>query len=259
MLPRLLPARAAAGAAPRLRRAAMGSSSSVSSSVAYETIDVFTDTACGGNPLAVCFLPDAGAELTAQQMLKLTAEFNYSESTFVMPPSDPSHTARVRIFTPATEIPFAGHPNVGTAAVLARRGECFGKPIGDTVVFEEEAGLVPLTILRGEGGSVGATLTAPQSFATDGALGCAEVAAVIGLDSADIRSDRHPPTAASVGLPFVVTELGKHISSPPAACSSQVHSLKYCPCCHSEQGGAHPQQERAAGVQCRVGAAPAGR
>ena len=174
--------------------------------IAFETIDVFTDTACGGNPLGVCFLP-AGVELSAAQMLKITAEFNYSESTFVMPPADPAHTARVRIFTPATEVPFAGHPNVGTAAVLARRGECFGKPIGEEVVFEEEAGLVPVRIQRGEGGAVGATLTAPQPFAVSGTLECAEVAAAIGLTSTDIRTDGHAPTVASVGLPFVVAEL----------------------------------------------------
>lgn len=176
------------------------------STLSYETVDVFTDTACGGNPLGVCFVPET-MELSAAQMLKITAEFNYSESTFVFPPADPAHTARVRIFTPATEVPFAGHPNVGTAAVLARRGECFGKAIGSEVIFEEEAGLVPVRIERGENGSVGATLTAPQSFATSETLECAEVAAAIGLTSADISTDHHVPTVASVGLPFVLVEL----------------------------------------------------
>ncbi len=174
--------------------------------ISYETVDVFTDTAGGGNPLAVCFVPDS-VELSATQMLKITSEFNYSESTFVFPPTNPAHTARVRIFTPATEVPFAGHPNIGTAAVLARRGECFGKPVGEEVIFEEEAGLVLVRIERGERGAVGATLTAPQSFATTGTLECAEVAAAIGLTGADIRTDHHAPTVASVGLPFVVTEL----------------------------------------------------
>ena len=176
------------------------------STLSYETIDVFTNAAAGGNPLAVCFVPD-GLELSAAQMLKITSEFNYSESTFVFPPIDPANTARVRIFTPATEIPFAGHPNVGTAAVLARRGECFGKSIGAEVIFEEEAGLVPVKIERGEDGVVGATLTAPQSFVTAGTLECAEVAAAIGLTCADIRTAHHAPTVASVGLPFVLAEL----------------------------------------------------
>jgi trans-2,3-dihydro-3-hydroxyanthranilate isomerase len=174
--------------------------------ISYETVDVFTDTACGGNPLAVCFVPES-VELSAAQMLKITSEFNYSESTFVFPPTDPAHTARVRIFTPATEVPFAGHPNVGTAAVLARRGECFGTPVGDEVIFEEEAGLVPVKVERGENGAVGATLTAPQSFVTAGTLAAAEVAAAVGLTGADIRTDHHAPTVASVGLPFIVTEL----------------------------------------------------
>ena len=84
----------------------------------YVTIDVFTDRAFGGNPLAVVL--DAQGLGTAQ-MQAVAREFGYSETTFVLPPAAPTHTARVRIFTPGTEIPFAGHPNVGTALVLARR------------------------------------------------------------------------------------------------------------------------------------------
>ena len=164
----------------------------------YETVDVFTDTHFGGNPLAVCFLPPGSAELSTAQMLQITREFNYSESTFVMPPTDPAHTARVRIFTPAAEVPFAGHPTVGTAAVLARRGECFGAPIGDGVVFEEQAGLVPLEVLRGDGGSIGATLTAPEPWATlPAAFSAAQVAATVGLEESDISCARHAPLAAS--------------------------------------------------------------
>src|SRR5262249_60643934 len=87
---------------------------------AYEfvTVDVFTDRRFGGNPLAV--FPDARG-LTDEQMQALAAEFNLSETTFVLPPDDPQHHARVRIFTPKAELPFAGHPNVGTGYVLAQR------------------------------------------------------------------------------------------------------------------------------------------
>ena len=105
----------------------------------YETADVFTSVAFGGNPLAVVF----GAEgLPDSTLQKIAAEFCYSETTFVLPPADPKHTARVRIFTPVAELPFAGHPNVGTAFVLARRGEAFGRPVGTELAFEEQAGLV---------------------------------------------------------------------------------------------------------------------
>src|ERR1700720_1365565 len=107
----------------------------------YITVDVFTDRAFGGNPLAVVL--DSGGLSTAQ-MQAIATEFNYSETTFVLPPRDAAHDAQVRIFTPRAEMPFAGHPNVGTAFVLARTGTSYGRTIaGDRVIFEEKAGLVP--------------------------------------------------------------------------------------------------------------------
>src|SRR5260221_14449188 len=84
----------------------------------YITVDVFTDRAFGGNPLAVVL--DAGGLSTAQ-MQAIASEFNYSETTFVLPPRDAAHDAQVRIFTVRSEIPFAGHPNVGTALCWRRR------------------------------------------------------------------------------------------------------------------------------------------
>ena len=84
----------------------------------YVTADVFTDRVFGGNPPVAVVLDAAG--LSAEQMQAITCEFNYSETTFVLPPRDPSHTAWVRIFNPSREMPFAGHPNIGTAFVLAR-------------------------------------------------------------------------------------------------------------------------------------------
>src|SRR6516165_7848425 len=128
----------------------------------FVTVDVFTDRRFGGNPLAV--VPDA-VGLTTAQMQSIAGEFNLSETTFVLPPKDAAHTAEVRIFTPRAELPFAGHPNVGTAFVLANRGGVFGRPIGDGVVFEEKAGLVPLQLLREQAAIVGARLTAPQPLA----------------------------------------------------------------------------------------------
>jgi len=82
----------------------------------YVTIDVFTDRMFGGNPLAVVL--DA-AGLSTSQMQAIAIEFNYSETTFILPPKHRDHSAWVRIFTPGSEIPFAGHPNVGTAFALA--------------------------------------------------------------------------------------------------------------------------------------------
>ncbi len=106
----------------------------------YVTVDVFTDRAFGGNPLAVVL--DAGGLSTAQ-MQAIASEFNYAETTFVLPPRDPAHDAQVRIFTVNKEIPFAGHPNVGTAFVLATQAT---KPPA-RLLFEEGAGLVPVEIL----------------------------------------------------------------------------------------------------------------
>lgn len=85
----------------------------------FVTLDVFTDRRFGGNPLAV--FPDARG-ITDAEMQALAAEFNLSETTFVLPPADPANTARVRIFNRVAEMPFAGHPSVGTAWVLAQAG-----------------------------------------------------------------------------------------------------------------------------------------
>jgi trans-2,3-dihydro-3-hydroxyanthranilate isomerase len=109
----------------------------------YLTCDVFTDRAFCGNPLAV--LPDARG-LNEAQMQSIAREFNYSETTFVLPADDPRHAARVRIFTPGGELPFAGHPTIGTAFVLATIGALPGGAA--EIVFEEGVGPVPVTIFR---------------------------------------------------------------------------------------------------------------
>jgi trans-2,3-dihydro-3-hydroxyanthranilate isomerase len=166
----------------------------------YITVDVFTDRAFGGNPLAVVL--DASGLSTAQ-MQAIAVEFNYSETTFVLPPRDAANDAQVRIFTVNSEIPFAGHPNVGTAFVLATQAT---KPPA-RLLFEEGAGLVPVEILTKEGRAVGAELTAPQPLKQLTKFSAEQAAAVVSLSSADIRTDRHPPQIVSVGLPFLVVEL----------------------------------------------------
>jgi trans-2,3-dihydro-3-hydroxyanthranilate isomerase len=105
--------------------------------------DVFTDTAFGGNQLAV-FLDARG--LSDNAMQAMTREMNFSESTFLLPPNDPSHTRRLRIFTPGMEVPFAGHPTVGTAAVLASRGFVGLHDGKATVILEEGVGPVRVDV-----------------------------------------------------------------------------------------------------------------
>jgi len=171
----------------------------------YVTVDVFTDRAFAGNPLAV--VTDATG-LTPAQMQAVAAEVNYSESTFVLPPEDPAHTARVRIFTRQSEIPFAGHPNVGTAFTLARLAERDGRRLEPTLLFEEGAGLVPVDLLRdADGRVVGATLTAPQPLTLDQRIPAAVAAACVGLEAAAVLTTRHEPVVASVGLPFLIVEV----------------------------------------------------
>ncbi len=171
----------------------------------FVTVDVFTDRAFGGNPLAVVL--DASG-LTPAQMQAIAAEFNLAETTFVLPPKDPAHTAQVRIFTPRAEMPFAGHPNVGTAFALAREGTCHGRPVGaETMVFEEIAGLVPMEMIRKGNATTGARLAAPQPLALGETVAPEIVAEACGLAAGDVEIRHHAPRVASCGAPFVFAEL----------------------------------------------------
>ena len=168
----------------------------------FVTVDVFTDTRFRGNPLAV--FPDAGG-LEAGAMQALAREFNLSETAFVLPPEDPRHTARVRIFTPHQELPFAGHPNVGTGYVLAGRGAGAGT---DHLVFEEPAGLVRVHPTRDAAGAVtGAAVSAPQSLQIGDEIEEDLLVAGFGLHARDLAQHGHRPLVASVGTPFVFAEL----------------------------------------------------
>jgi trans-2,3-dihydro-3-hydroxyanthranilate isomerase len=111
----------------------------------FHTLDVFTTKKFGGNPLAVVLGADA---LTTEQMQTITKEFNLSETTFVMKPDDPAHTAKVRIFFPGGEMPFAGHPTLGTAALLAELKNKPGCSFETTVMLELKAGLTPVKLSR---------------------------------------------------------------------------------------------------------------
>lgn len=169
----------------------------------YWTCDVFSETRFGGNPLAV--LPHADG-LSDRQMQQIAREFNFSETAFVFPPGD-GHTRHVRIFTPASEVPFAGHPNVGTAFVLASHGELGEVRSSATVTFEEKAGLVPITIHESGGRITACELSAPEPLSLGEMVPARLVADAIGLSEADIVRETHPPQVASTGLPFLIAEL----------------------------------------------------
>jgi trans-2,3-dihydro-3-hydroxyanthranilate isomerase len=171
----------------------------------FQTVDVFTATQFVGNPLAVVLNAEG---LSTGQMQAIAAEFNLAETTFILPPRDAAHTAEVRIFTPRIEVPFAGHPNVGTAFVLARAGTSYGRPIGgDRFVFEEKAGLVPIEILRDGATAVGAKLASPQPLAVGAEIAGELVASACGISPADIENANHRPCIASCGAPFILAEL----------------------------------------------------
>ncbi|NTF56193.1 PhzF family phenazine biosynthesis protein [Agrobacterium rhizogenes] len=172
--------------------------------VAYVTTDVFTSERFAGNPLAV--IPDARG-LSDEAMQKIATEFNYSEVTFVLPPENPENTARVRIFTPTAEIPFAGHPNVGTAFMLGQQAKIFGKIPGDGLIFEEKAGLVNVQLLRTGNDVSGAKIRAPGKLQVGDTVAGDLIARCIQLDLTSIRHATHAPTFASVGLPFAFAEL----------------------------------------------------
>jgi trans-2,3-dihydro-3-hydroxyanthranilate isomerase len=170
-------------------------------SLSYHVVDVFTRTRFGGNPLAVVLDAD---DLSTTQMQAIAREFNYSETSFVLKPADPQNTAHVRIFTPTTEVPFAGHPNVGTGFVLA--GLAAFASCRD-MVFEERAGLVPLQVHRDGARVDRVELTAPQPLKTGPDFDIDAVAACLSLSPSDLMIQRHPPRLASVGLAFVIVEL----------------------------------------------------
>jgi trans-2,3-dihydro-3-hydroxyanthranilate isomerase len=172
----------------------------------YHTCDVFTDRRFGGNQLAV--FPDA-REIAPELMPRIAREFNYSETTFVLPPDDPSHTAKVRIFTPGGELQFAGHPTIGTAHVLATIGAIPLSSGNETkIVLEEGVGPVPVTIRTANGKPEFATLSVaklpevgPPPPSRDA------LAAMLSLSKDDVLSGDMAPQAVSCGTPFLFVPL----------------------------------------------------
>lgn len=171
----------------------------------FITADVFTDTRFGGNQLAV--LPNA-PELSSELMLSIAREFNYSETVFVQPPERPFNTRKLRIFTPGGEVPFAGHPTVGSAHVLTAIGEVPLTGDETRITFEEGVGIVPVRIVARDGAPVFCQLSAAKLPEVGPPLPPnADLAAMLGLEEDDILSDTLHPQSVSCGLPFAFIPL----------------------------------------------------
>jgi trans-2,3-dihydro-3-hydroxyanthranilate isomerase len=166
----------------------------------FVTCDVFTSKRFGGNQLAV--LPDARG-LTDEQMLSITREFNYSETTFVFPPVDPANTRSVRIFTPGGEVPFAGHPTVGTAFALAAIGEVPLSGAKTRVVLEEKVGPIPVTITVNNGNPAFCQFAVAKLPEVGPPLPSrADLAKCLSVDEWDVFEDGWQPQIVSCGLEF---------------------------------------------------------
>lgn len=171
----------------------------------FYTADVFTQQTFGGNPLAV--FPQAQG-LSTWQMQKIAAEINYSETVFVLPPETAEGTKRLRIFTPKAELPFAGHPTVGTAYVLAYIGDIALDKSEITIIFEEGVGPVPVRILSEAGKPTYTELTAAQlpEFGHN-TPDIDDLAEMLSLKSEDFLTGDYSPQAVSCGLPFLFIPL----------------------------------------------------
>ena len=199
----------------------------------FVTVDVFTQNTFGGNPLAVFF---SAQQLSSQDMQRIAAEMNYSETTFVLPPEDPSNTALIRIFTPKSELPFAGHPNVGTGFVLAAHpaaAPVTGKIdlVSDAggnqclMRFEEHAGLVEVGVeLNADGSPKESRIRAPQPFQHRVGHSKEDMAQALGLDPKQVVSVGGRSTIVSVGVEFPVVRVSG--LDALAACDPQIDVFK---------------------------------
>jgi len=171
----------------------------------YAIYDVFTDQVFGGNPLAVVF---DGGNYDDAQMQRIAHEFNLSETGFLCPTDTAGHSARLRIFTPERELPFAGHPTVGTAVALAERRMTEAMPNGgiDLVeVFEETVGPVRCAVRLAQGKPGFAEFDMPrlsQQIASE--VAATDMAASLGVGAHEIGFENHKVSIWSAGVPFVM-------------------------------------------------------
>ncbi len=172
----------------------------------FHTLDVFTGQRFAGNPLAVVLEADL---LSDHEMQAIAREFNLSETVFVMEPRDPVNTARLRIFTPDRELAFAGHPTIGTAALLAHvRAADMIKGRELSLVLEEGVGPVPCAVWRDKAGTLRARFDLiEEPHQIEAALDHAKIAAALGLDVSDIGFGTHVPGLWSTGNPLIFVPL----------------------------------------------------
>ena len=172
--------------------------------VPYSIIDVFTKSPFLGNPVAV--IRD-GTGLSDVEMQSIAREFGFSETTFILPSSDSASVAKVRIFTPITEIPFAGHPNIGTAFAIATQDTVVDKVADRKLVFDELGGKVWVSIEYENSLVTGARIVAPQELEILGKCDLELMSNCLGLSSNQLSIDRVEPCVATVGLPFAFVEI----------------------------------------------------
>jgi trans-2,3-dihydro-3-hydroxyanthranilate isomerase len=166
---------------------------------AFHIVDVFSSVPFGGNQLAI--LPDA-AGISAEGMQKIAREFNFGETTFVLPKNDPANTCRVRIFSPRTELEFAGHPSVGTACALVMNQHVRpGDPI--RLTLEENIGPVTVDVTQRNGGFHGTLTLSGKIEAPVGAPSPADLAAVLSIEPSEVRQSFF----AGVGVPMCFAHL----------------------------------------------------
>ena len=168
----------------------------------FHIVDVFSSTPFGGNQLAV--LPDA-AGISTEGMQKIAREFNFGETTFVLPKNDPANTCRVRIFTPRTELDFAGHPTIGTACALAMKQHVrLNDPT--RLILEENVGPVTVDVAQPNGGFHGTLTLSGKIEAPTGAPSPTDLAAVLSIEPAEVSQ----VFFAGVGVPFCFAQLNSN-------------------------------------------------
>jgi len=167
----------------------------------FHTLDVFTDTPFAGNPLAV--VPD-GSGLSTEEMQRIAREFNLSETVFVLPPENEAHTAKVRIFTPGRELPFAGHPTVGTAILLAlQKFDTVESEQDALFVLEEGVGPVRVAVRLKRGEAPFAEFDVPSLPKETGPVPPNDrIAPALGLAPNEIGFENHVATRYSAGVEF---------------------------------------------------------
>ena len=171
----------------------------------FYTVDVFSNKIFGGNPLAIFTNTD---DISTDLMQSIASEVNYSETVFIQKPKNKDNTAKVKIFTPKNELPFAGHPNVGAGFLLS----CFpnlipGNYSKNKMVFEEIAGLVNITPQYNGATVVGSKIEAPNKFHKLETVPTSAIQNCIETNEGSIITSNDPPVVAGVGLDFVIAEV----------------------------------------------------